>query len=78
MSLTLREASALREGELVRVKWSGGNGPHLYRIRRWEDGTVWAVSPRKLADGEDYLVDRIFVPGEHAKVLIHSVERVAG
>lgn len=34
MSLTRAEVEALPEGTRVVVTWSGGNGPHVYRITR--------------------------------------------
>jgi hypothetical protein len=36
--LTQEEVNGLDEGAMVRVVWSGGNGPHLYKIVKGECG----------------------------------------
>lgn len=38
--LTQEEVDKLPEGTMVEVVWSGGNGPHQYRIKRWGDVTL--------------------------------------
>jgi len=38
------EVAALRDGERVRITWSGGNGPHEYVIAVDEHGRRYAVS----------------------------------
>lgn len=38
-ALTAEEISALRNGTVIKVTWSGGNGPHEYRIRQTVHGS---------------------------------------
>lgn len=39
MMLTQEEFDALESGAEVVITWSGGNGPHRYRVSKLHDGT---------------------------------------
>jgi hypothetical protein len=42
-ALTKEELNALPDGTAIKVKWSGGNGPHKYTLRR-SFSTPWACT----------------------------------
>ena len=43
--LTEGQVAGVPEGTVVWVKWSGGNGPHRYRLQRDPWGRVGVVGP---------------------------------
>lgn len=76
--LTIEQAAELKDGDVVRVKWSGGNGPHIYVVQRDHNDNVIARSPHALV--RDYYTDAlVIVDGDWQQrgvKLIHMVERV--
>lgn len=49
--LSQEQVDQLREGTFVYVKWSGGNGPHVYKIVR-RHGFVYTAHRGGARDGE--------------------------
>ena len=43
--LTQEEVDALPDKTIVEIIWAGGNGPHRYEIRHWDDKTYALVAP---------------------------------
>jgi hypothetical protein len=80
--LTQEEVDALPEDTEVMVKWTGGNGPHRYKIAR-RNGTTFAElitctavcggDRRLVAVGNDRCHDRVFLHSDN--VLSVSGER---
>ena len=45
LPLTAEQVAELPEGALIEIIWSGGNGPHQYRVHiDWPDEQRYAVS----------------------------------
>lgn len=71
--MTLDEAKELRDGDVVDVTWSGGNGLHRYVVR-WEgvDGTRLSAYMER---DPKYCVGELF--SKHDKVLINEIAKVS-
>lgn len=67
--LTQAEVDALPEGTRVRVKWSGGNGPHDYILRRDSFGAYGLTEQQDADPAERYryigLDGKLWPVGEH-------------
>ena len=57
MSLTMEEVVELEPGTRIVVTWSGGNGPHEYKVGRWYDEVVACCLPP--SEGIRHLLDFI-------------------
>ena len=60
MSLTQAEVDALPDGTRVRIKWTGGNGPHEYTTRRNEYGVTMAVVEPGVEDPIDFVFAKVY------------------
>ncbi|GAB3380904.1 hypothetical protein NCG89_00940 [Spongiibacter taiwanensis] len=64
--LTQDEVNALETGAEVVVLWSGGNGPHKYRVVN-DNGLVWAEAPHSPGYNSGFL-DFVGPEKYHTKV----------
>lgn len=69
--LTRDQVDALADGTTIMVKWSGGNGPHRYFLRKWNGRLYGAVrldedplsfDGELLGIGTERCHDRVFLP----------------
>ena len=52
--LTQEQVDALPNGTVVYVKWTGGNGPHMYIIRQ-HNGKAYALTEREIREGGGFI-----------------------
>ena len=72
--LTQQDVDNLPEGTNVAVKWSGGNGPHIYTIAH-RNGMTFGCMPTRRPFGDPLLQVgvhcyqvRVFLPSEGTQV----------
>jgi hypothetical protein len=72
--MTLEEIKQLQTGDRVRVTWFGGNGPHVYTIKRNNVGDILACVDGLPNGYPGVLFDAL--RDHRAKFSIHQVERL--